>query len=82
VAPYVKLAGSPPRLAGINSIGLERRGVARETIEALTRAYRVLFRDGLTVPDAVRTMRERFAGTEEVEHLARFAETSARGLTR
>jgi UDP-N-acetylglucosamine acyltransferase len=82
VAPYVKLAGSPPRLAGINSIGLERRGVAKETIESLTRAYRVLFRDGLTVPDAVRTMRERFAGTPEVEHLARFAETSARGLTR
>ena len=82
VAPYVRLAGSPPRLAGINSIGLERRGVPKETVEALTRAYRVLFRDGLTVPDAVRSLRDRFGGNAEVEHLARFAETSVRGLTR
>jgi len=82
VAPYIRLAGSPPRLAGINSIGLERRGFARESVDALSRAYRLLFRDGLTVADAVARLRERFPGVSEVEHLARFAETSARGLTR
>ena len=82
VAPYIKLAGSPPRLAGINSIGLERRGFGRESVDALNRAYRVLFREGLTVPDATARLRERFPGFNEVEHLARFAETSARGLTR
>ena len=82
VAPFIKLAGSPPRLAGINSIGLERRGVAREVVDALSGAYRLLFRDGLTVGDAVARVRERYAGIAEVEHLARFAETSARGLTR
>lgn len=82
VAPYIKLAGSPPRLAGINGIGLERRGFGKETLEALNQAYRVLFRDGLTVPDAVRTLRGRFPGQAEVEHLVRFAETSARGLAR
>ena len=82
VAPFIKLAGSPPRLAGINSIGLERRGVAREVVDALSGAYRLLFRDGLTVGDAVARVRERYPGISEVEHLARFAETSARGLTR
>ena len=82
VAPYIKLAGSPPRLAGINSIGLERRGFARASVDALNRAYRVLFREGLTVPDATARLRERFPGLAEVEHLARFAETSERGLTR
>jgi UDP-N-acetylglucosamine acyltransferase len=82
VAPYIKLAGSPPRLAGINSVGLERRGVARPVVDALSGAYRVLFRDGLTVGDAVARLRERYPGIGEVEHLARFAETSARGLTR
>lgn len=82
VAPYVKLAGSPPRLGGINSIGLERRGFGSETVDSLQQAYRVLFRDGLTVPEAVRVLRDRFPGQPEVEHLARFAETSARGLTR
>lgn len=82
VAPYIKLAGSPPRLAGINSVGLERRGAPREVIDALSGAYRLMFRDGLTVGDAVARLRERWPAVAEVEHLARFAETSARGLTR
>jgi UDP-N-acetylglucosamine acyltransferase len=82
VAPYVKCAGSPPRLAGINSVGLERRGIARETIDAIDRAYRILFRHQLSVADAVRRIRDTLPGLPEVEHLARFAESSARGLTR
>lgn len=82
VAPYVKLAGSPPRLAGINNIGLERRGFARETVTAIDKAYRVFFRDGLTASRALEEIRERFAGIPEVEHFARFCETSVRGVTR
>ena len=82
VAPYITLAGSPPRLAGINVIGLERRGFAKETVDALNGAYRVLFREGIPVNEAVRAIRERFASVSEVEHFARFAETTTRGLTR
>ncbi len=82
VAPFIKLGGSPPRLAGINRVGLERRGFSEESCEALERAYRILFRQGLTVEDAIVRMREEIAGVPEVEVLARFAETSARGLTR
>ncbi len=82
VAPYIKIAGSPPRLAGLNRIGLQRRGFAPESIAALDQAYRILFRKGLTVERAVAQMRAAFPGVAEVEHLARFAETSARGLTR
>jgi len=82
VAPYLKLAGSPPRLAGINSIGLERRGVPAEARAALERAYRVLFRGRKSVTEAVAELRACFPGVEEIEHLARFAETSQRGLTR
>jgi UDP-N-acetylglucosamine acyltransferase len=82
VAPYVKLAGNPPRLAGVNGVGLERRGFSAETCAALDRAYRVLFRQRLTVTDAVARIREELPGVAEVEILAHFAETSARGLTR
>lgn len=82
VAPFIKTAGSPPRNAGINSIGLERRGFPRESIAAIDRCYRILFRSQITVPEAVSRMREEFPGLADVEHLARFAETSARGLTR
>jgi UDP-N-acetylglucosamine acyltransferase len=82
VAPFVKLAGNPPRLAGVNRVGLERRGFSAETCGALERAYRILFRQGLTVTAAVSRIRQELPGIEEVEILARFAETSARGLTR
>ena len=82
VAPFVKTAGSPPRNAGINSIGLERRGVPADVRAALERAYRIFFRDGLTAGKAVEAIRERLPGIDEVEHFARFCETSVRGITR
>lgn len=82
VAPYTKTAGSPPRNAGINAIGLERRGFSREAIAALERAYRIVYRQGLTAADAVARLRSELAGVPEVEHLARFIETSVRGITR
>jgi len=82
VAPYIKCAGSPPRLAGVNAIGLERRGIPEHTRRAVDRAYRLLFREGLTIAEATPRMRSEFPGIAEVEHLARFAETSVRGLTR
>ena len=82
VAPYIKAAGNPPRLGGVNTVGLERRGFSRETRAALVQAYRILYREHRTVPDAVTTMRQRIGDVPEVEHLARFAETSVRGLVR
>ena len=82
VAPYLTVAGSPPRLAGINSIGLERRGIGIESRAVIDRAYRVMFREGKSVAEAVAELRREFPGVSEVEHLARFAETSQRGLSR
>lgn len=82
VAPFVKLGGSPPRLAGVNSIGLERRGFSKPTVAALERAYKLLFREGLTAANAVAGMRAEFPSIPEVEALAHFVETSARGITR
>jgi len=82
VAPYVKLGGTPTRLAGVNAIGLARRGFDPATVDAIEQAYRILFREKLTVADAIRRIRETLPGIPEVEHLARFAETSARGLMR
>src|SRR5262245_6288783 len=82
IAPFVRVAGSPPRMAGINKVGLERRGFTPETLQALDRAYKILFRQGLAVEEAVARIRSELGGDPQVEHLARFAETSVRGLTR
>ncbi len=82
IAPFVKAAGSPPRNAGVNSIGLERRGFSKPVREALDRAYRLFFRGGATAGQAVRDIRAELGGIAEVEHFARFCETSVRGISR
>ena len=82
VAPFIKAGGSPARLAGINSVGLERRGFAREQRDSLDRSYRILFREKHSVEGAAKRLRESFPGSADVEHLARFSETSTRGLLR
>ncbi len=82
IAPFVKCAGSPPRNAGINSIGLARRGFSRAAVEGAERAYRIFFRDGHTAGKAVEAIRRELPGLPEIEHFARFCETSVRGITR
>lgn len=82
VAPYVKTAGSPPRNAGINSIGLARRGFTPAAVKAAERSYRLFFRAGHTVTEAVQAIRREIPGSPEAEHFARFCETSVRGITR
>ncbi len=82
VAPYVKAAGNPLKNFGLNSVGLERRGFSPETCSALKHAYRILFRESLPIEEAVERIRAECRGVPEAEHLARFAETSVRGLTR
>ena len=82
ILPYVMAAGATPHNAGINRVGLERRGFSQATRAALDQAYRILLREGLTVAAAVARMRATLSGSPEVEHFARFAETSVRGITR
>ena len=82
IAPFVKSAGSPPRNAGINSIGLARRGYSPEAVAAVKRAYRIFFRDDHTAARAVEEIRLALPGQPDAEHFARFCETSVRGVTR
>jgi UDP-N-acetylglucosamine acyltransferase len=83
VTPYALVAGNPPVLAGLNRIGLERRGFSDATIADLRRAYRLLFRSGLLLNEAVDKVRQEVPSGPEVDHLLTFVESSSqRGLTR
>ncbi len=53
VPPYVICSGNPAEPHGINSEGLKRRGFDTDTINLLRRAYKTLYRDGLSAADAV-----------------------------
>lgn len=80
VAPYVTVAGNPCRAYGINTEGLRRRGFGDESIRALKRAYRTLFRSDEHLG---RALEEVEAGdpTPEVETLIDFVRASDRGIT-
>jgi UDP-N-acetylglucosamine acyltransferase len=82
VAPYTRVAGNPPRAFGLNGIGLVRRGFSKEAIAGLKQAYRILFRESLTVTEAVARVRADVPSTPEVELLTEFLLTSERGVTR
>lgn len=81
VPPYVKASDSPPKLFGLNTIGLERRGFSEETRRELKRAYRLFFMSKLNISQALERARDELALIPEVEHFIRFIESSQRGVT-
>ena len=83
VLPFVKTVGNrPAKTYGINTIGLERKGFPKETIEALQRAYRILVRSKLSLKDALTKIEDELGFFPEVRYLAEFARESKRGVIR
>ncbi len=82
VPPYVRVAGNHAKLYGINSIGLKRHGFSLDQIQTLKAVYKLLFRSGLTLKDAVKQSREKWPKLPEVERFLRFVEKSERGICR
>ena len=79
--PYVIAGKEPVRYAGVNLVGLRRRGFPRETIEAIHEAYRIIYSQGV-LKDGVAMAREQFPDSKEVEYICSFIETSKRGVIR
>ena len=80
--PYVMAAGNMARPFGINSEGLRRRGFSADTIQALKRAYRTLYRAGLPLEEAKRQLAEQAGQCAEVKPILQFLENSKRGIIR
>ncbi|MGD2068141.1 MAG: acyl-ACP--UDP-N-acetylglucosamine O-acyltransferase [Gemmatimonadota bacterium] len=81
VPPYCRAAGNPPKLYGLNSVGLERRGFSNETRKALKKAYRLLFQSNLNVSQGLARAEGEAPAIPEVRHLLRFIRESERGIT-
>jgi UDP-N-acetylglucosamine acyltransferase len=82
VPPYCNATGDRARLHGLNLEGLKRRGVDREAVERLRKAYRIMFKSRLKTKDAIRRIRQELAGSVEAEQLVAFIENSRRGICR
>jgi UDP-N-acetylglucosamine acyltransferase len=82
VPPYCNATGDRARLRGLNLEGLKRRRVEKEKIEALRKAYRIMFRSKLQTRDAIAKVRQDLSGCAEAEQIAAFVENSQRGVCR
>ena len=81
IPPYVIAGKEPIRYAGVNLVGLRRRGFARETIEAIHEAYRIIYSQGV-LKDGVAMARAQYPDSKEVEYICNFIENSKRGVIR
>lgn len=86
IPPYVICNGNPCEPHGINSEGLKRRGFDADTINLLRRAYKIVYRDGRTVAEAVAALDELIAeapaASAAIALLRDFVRDSPRGIIR
>jgi UDP-N-acetylglucosamine acyltransferase len=83
VPPYMLASGSRAKLFGLNTVGLKRFKFSEATIKALKKAYRIIFRSGLTLERALKRLGEDdVSQLPEVQHLLQFILNSKRGISR
>ena len=80
IPPFMLVAGDPAFVAGLNSVGLARAGMPLEIRTQLKKAFRILYRSGLSLEEAVATMEQELDSSEPVEHLMRFLRNAERGI--
>jgi UDP-N-acetylglucosamine acyltransferase len=80
VPPYILAANEPLRFAGLNSVGLKRRGFSSETIAAIKHAYRLIYLSDMNVTQGINRIREEMDITPEIQHIIDFIEHSERGI--
>ncbi|MGB9499934.1 MAG: acyl-ACP--UDP-N-acetylglucosamine O-acyltransferase [Dissulfuribacterales bacterium] len=82
IPPYIIAAGDRATLHGLNKVGLQRHGLSKNTLMQLKKAYRILFRIGLTINEAVDRVLAEVENTPEVLNLVNFIKSTQRGITR
>lgn len=82
IPPFVKAAGNPLRACGLNSVGMERRGIPAEVRLELKRAYRVLYRSQLNATQALDRIARDLKPYPEVHEFVEFVRSSERGIVR
>jgi UDP-N-acetylglucosamine acyltransferase len=82
IPPFVTAAGNTAKPHGINSEGLKRRGFTAESIASIKRAYKSLYRSGLSLEDARREISEQTSDCADLRLLLDFIDTSQRAIIR
>ena len=81
IPPYIIVGREPIRYAGINVVGLRRRGFSNEMIELIHEAYRIIYSEG-TREENIQKLRSTLKITHEIEYIIDFIQSSKRGIVR
>ena len=82
IPPYIIAGREPIAYAGINIVGLRRRGFSNELIENIHNTYRIIYQNGMNVTDALEQVRKEIPMSKEIEYIISFIENSQRGIIR
>ena len=82
IVPYTIVDGRPAVVAGLNSVGMSRAGIPVESRRNIKKAYKLLYRSGLTLTQAIGMIEQEVDSCPEVEHLLRFLRNVERGICR
>ena len=80
IPPFIVAAREPICYAGINIVGLRRRGYSKETIDLIHNAYRTIYQSGHNTTDALKIIDAEFPKTPEINYIVEFIRNSARGI--
>lgn len=80
IPPFIIAGREPISYAGINIIGLRRRGFSNELIQNIHNAYRIIYQSGLNRSDALKRVEQEIPMSKEIEYIIDFIRTSQRGI--
>lgn len=80
VPPYFKVSGYYAKPYGLNTVGLQRRGFEEEVLLELRRAYKIIYRRGFTIAQAILELQK--MARPEIDELAQFIKSSQTGIVR
>jgi UDP-N-acetylglucosamine acyltransferase len=82
VPPFMLADGNPAETRTVNKVGMERNRISEPAQSALRQAFKVLFREGLTIPNALARIEQDLPSLPEMEHLIQFVRQSERGISK
>ncbi len=82
IPPYVLVGGQPTKPHGINAVGLERKGFSQDAIRQVKKAYKIVFKSGLKLEDAIGALEEMAEETPEIHCLVNFLKQTQRSILR
>lgn len=82
IPPFVIADGHPAKVRGLNNVGMSRSGMSELARSNMKKAYKILYRSGLSLAQAIDTMEQELESCEEVEHFLRFLRNAERGIAR